>query len=501
MQDELTMSNRKQSHNRIIVAISIIIILSNLATLFIYLSGNGSESLNLKSILVEFIINMSIIGATIAWIKKGPDVELNKFITTLMVGLVIFIFDCLMSGSREVFADFYLVIILSVLYFNLGVTIFSFILVAGLHAVFVSLSGHSIGMEELMVRYLNFTWAGIAAAVIATIAGGYLQTAITKAHEAGEMTSNIKDVAATLVSEAELLNTSSGSLLSAATSTGDAAQKVNRGVEELACSADEEAFRVERTTAVVKEMAQALEAAGNSIQNVTEQSGRFKHIVQEGLATMTQQYKTMNHSKEAQEAAGIAVTNLTAKSGEIAHIVEIITSIASQTNLLALNAAIEAARAGDAGLGFAVVAEEVRKLAEQSGQAATSIANMIVEVREGIENTVNQINLATAMNNEQAQAVDKTGDMFKQVEKGALNIDESVQEVSAIIEEMLASTEQVVAEVEKILESSRESAAGTRRISALVEEQTLSINSVVEMVKELERTTENLEKMSVGLTA
>jgi methyl-accepting chemotaxis protein len=501
MQDELTRSNRRQSHNRIIAAISIIIILSNVATLFIYLSGNGSDNLTLRSILVEFVINMLIIGAAFAWIKKGPDIELNKFITTLMVGLVIFFFDCVMSGSREVFADFYLVIILSLLYFNLGVTIFSFILVAGLHAVFIALYGQGIGMDALIVRYLNFIWAGIGAAVIATIAGGYLQTAITKAHEAGEMNRNIKDVAATLVNEAELLNTSSGTLLSAATRTGDAAQQVNRSVEEMACAADEEAVRVERTTAVVKEMAQALGAAGNSIQNVTEQSERFKHIVQEGLATMTQQYQTMNRSKEAQEAAGRAVTDLTAKSGEIAHIVEIITNIASQTNLLALNAAIEAARAGDAGRGYAVVAEEVRKLAEQCGQAATTIANMIVEVREGIENTVNQINLATTMNSEQAQAVDKTGDMFKQVEKGALNIDESVQEVSAIIEEMLASTEQVVIEVEKMLESSRESAAGTRKISALVEEQTLSITSVVEMVKELERTTENLEKMSVGLTA
>lgn len=499
-ENEQLASNRKQSHFRIILAISIIIILANLATLFIYLSGKGSANLTLENILLEFTINMVIVGATIIWLKKGPDIELNKFITTLMVGLVIFIFNCLMNGSYEIFADFYLVIILSLLYFNLGVTVFSLLLVAGLHAIFATLFVHDISIPELIVRNLNFIWAGIAAAAIATIAGGFLQTAIAKAHESSEMTNNLKDVAANLVSEAELLNRSSHTLLSAATSTGDAARQVNSGVGDLACSADEEALRVERTTAVVKEMAQALEVAGDNIQNVTEQSGRFKVIVQEGLATMEQQHETMGRSKEAQEAAGIAVTALTAKSGEIAKIVEIITDIASQTNLLALNAAIEAARAGDAGRGFAVVAEEVRKLAEQSGQAATSIAHMIVEIQEGIENTVNQIELATMMNSEQGQAVDRTGDMFKQIEKGALNIDQSVQEVSAIVEEMLASTEQVVGEVEKMLASAQESAASTREISSLVGDQTFSINSIVEMVKELDRTTETLQTMAAGLT-
>jgi len=493
--------NRQESHQRIIIALSIIILLSNLAVLAIFLSGKGSAGLNLKSIFSELAINVIIVSATILWLKLAPETAFNKYLTMIMAGIVILLFDSLLSGSREIFADFYLIVILSLLYFDLGVTIFSFILMGVLHAIFIKIAGHSIGTEEMMVRYLNFFWAAIGAGTIAIIAKGFLLTAISKADEASTMTNSIKNVAEGLVSEAEHLAQSTNTLLTAANSTGDAARQVNTSVENLAQSANAGASRVERTTALIKEMAQALKVAGNSIQTVTDQSARFKHIVQDGMTTISQQYKTMERSNDAQVGASTAVTSLTEKSREIANISELITGIADQTNLLALNAAIEAARAGEAGRGFAVVAEEVRKLAEQSGQAASSIAHMIVEVQLGIESTVKQIEMATLMNDEEAQAVNKTSQAFQQVETGALNIDEAVQEVSAIVEQMLASTEQVVDEVDSMLHSSRETAANTRQISALVEEQNRSISSVVDMVQKLEQATDNLEKMASSLSA
>lgn len=497
--EQQLISNRRESHRRIILAISIIILLSNLAVLLIYFSGKGSAGLTLNSILIELATNIAIILTAIIWLKKGPETVFNQYITILMVGVVILLFNCQLSGSREVFADFYLVIILSLLYSDLGVTIFSTILVGVIHMIFVQITGLFLPTEEMLVRYLNFIWAGIGAAVIAIISRGFLQNAIVNAQEALEMTNSIKNVAENLVGESELLADASATLLTAATSTGDSAEQVQSGVEGLAGSAKEEAERVERTTEIIREMTMALKVAGNSIQTVTNQSAQFKNIVNAGLTTISQQQKTMERSVAVQESAGAAVNSLTEKSIAIANIVELITGIASQTNLLALNAAIEAARAGEAGRGFAVVAEEVRKLAEQSGRAATDIAHMIVEVQQGIDSTVKQINMTAVMNSEESEAVDKTSQMFKQVESGAFSIDEAIQEVSAIVEEMLASTEQVIEEVEKMLGSSRQTALTTQQISALVDDQNRSINSVVGMVKQLEQATEKLEKMASGL--
>ncbi|CFX51251.1 Methyl-accepting chemotaxis protein (MCP) signalling domain [Syntrophomonas zehnderi OL-4] len=497
--EQQIISNRQESHRRILLAITIIILLSNMAVLFIYFSGKGSAGLNLNSILIEMAINIAIILAAVIWLRKGPETVFNQYITILMVGAIILLFDCQLSGSREVFADFYLIIILSLLYSDLGVTIFSTLLVAVFHMIFVKTAGYVIPTEEMLVRYLNFIWAGIGAAVIAVISRGFMQTAIAKAHEAHEMTSSIKNVAENLAGESEFLAGASATLLTAAIRTGDSAEQVQAGIEGLAGSAKEEAERVERTTEIIREMTMALKVAGDRIQTVTNQSAQFKNIVNAGLKTMNQQQTIMERSKTAQDLASTAVSSLTEKSIAIANIVELITGIASQTNLLALNAAIEAARAGEAGRGFAVVAEEVRKLAEQSGQAATDIARMIVEVQQGIDSTVKQINMTAVMNNEETEAVNQTSQMFKQVESGAFSIDEAIQEVSAIVEEMLASTEQVIEEVEKMLGSSRHTSVTAQQITDLVDQQNRSISSVVEMVKQLEQATEQLEKMASGL--
>lgn len=498
-QEEAANMNKRESHKRILWAAAIIVTLSNIAVLGIFFSGRGSATLNLRSILIEIAVNILLFALAVIWAQKKPQLQATKYVTAFMVGAIILVFDCIMRGNQEIFGDLYLIIILSLLYYDLGVSIFSFILVALFNYILIRVSPHSIAIQEILVRYLNFTWAGIASVVIAKIAGGYLQTAMDRAYEAGKMTASMRDVANSLVDEADLLAQSSASLLNAATNTGNASRQVNAGVADIAKAAEEETMRVERTTGVIKEMVIALEEAGRNIETVTQQSIKFKSIVEDGLKTMHQQQKTMELSKKAQDAASEAVDILAVKSGEIAGIVDLITGISDQTNLLALNAAIEAARAGEAGRGFAVVAEEVRKLAEESRQAATHIAEMIVEVQQGIEGTVGQMDTAAEMNREESKAVAVTSEMFIQVEKGAISIDESVHEVSAIIEEMLASTEQVVGEVIKIQDSSRESTTNIARISSLVAEQDQSMNSVVEMVQQLERSAEQLQGMSSGL--
>src|ERR671930_577698 len=111
-------------------------------------------------------------------------------------------------------------------------------------------------------------------------------------------------------------------------------------------------------------------------------------LAQEGVGAAEQATEAMRSVRDSSESVTGAIRDLASKSDEIGAIVETITGIAGQTNLLALNAAIEAARAGEQGRGFAVVAEEVRKLAEESQQAAEEIADLVAEIQAETQKTV-----------------------------------------------------------------------------------------------------------------
>ncbi|MEA1960879.1 MAG: methyl-accepting chemotaxis protein [Bacillota bacterium] len=459
-----------------------VIIMANICALILYFSGKGGTSLKLNHILIEIIVLAIIISLTIAVTKKFDLGEKNKYLVMTVVAICILAFDLTLTGANWVLADFYLVMFLSLLYSDIWVSMYSSVLVFIGTAMVLILTPElrpAVNAEgEIAVMFMNYAWSTIGVGVAALSSSRLLKQFVKHAEQSNSTNQSMQSLARGVSGQADLVAQVSNQLMVSATDTARATKQVNSSAESLAQASNSSVLYVGRTNEVFREVTVALGTAGDNIQLVNEESTAFKQIVEEGLTAMQEQSRMMEISCQAQGAVGQAVDTLQGQTKQIEDIVALITNIASQTNLLALNAAIEATRAGETGRGFAVVAEEVRKLAEDSSEAARDIAALINAIRVGMEDTVDEIQRSHRINDEQSTTVLKTQEMFNMVANGASNIDNAIQEVSAVLQEVLASSEQVSCNIENISSSAQESAAGAQEITALTEQQVIAINTI-----------------------
>ncbi|WP_371375565.1 methyl-accepting chemotaxis protein [Sporomusa aerivorans] len=170
-----------------------------------------------------------------------------------------------------------------------------------------------------------------------------------------------------------------------------------------------------------------------------------------------------------------------------------ISGIAGQTNLLALNAAIEAARAGEQGKGFAVVAEEVRKLAEQSQEAAKHIASLIKEIQLDTGKAVTAMNDGTQEVKKGTGVVTSAGQSFDNIANLVTAVSRQIEEVSTAMQQLAAGSQQVVAQVQAIGAVSKEALGHTQTVSAATEEQSASMEEIAASSQSLAKMAEELQ--------
>jgi methyl-accepting chemotaxis protein len=247
------------------------------------------------------------------------------------------------------------------------------------------------------------------------------------------------------------------------------AEGVAAAAAQLASSSSQVAGATAHQSEAASAMAAAVEEMTVSINHVSD-SAREAHSVtaatgglsQEGNRVIQDTVAEMQHiSQTVGEAAG-TIQAVGESSQKISSIVQVIKDVAEQTNLLALNAAIEAARAGEQGRGFAVVADEVRKLAERTAQATTEISGMIEAVQGSAHAAVGTMQQAVARVGQGLGMAQKASDSMLGISDGAQKVVSAVNEISNALKEQSVASNDIAANVEKIAQMSEENSAATR---------------------------------------
>ncbi len=310
-----------------------------------------------------------------------------------------------------------------------------------------------------------------------------------------DMTSTLRTILQQVTNTSELVAASSEELTANSEETTKATEMIAHTMEEMANGSTQQIQSVEETVVIVKEVSTGVtQIASNARQvEITANKASEKAVLgNEAIGQAISQMKSINNTVNG--LSGV-VRGLGEKSNEIGQIIESITNIASQTNLLALNAAIEAARAGEQGRGFAVVADEVRKLAEESAKSAQQIASLISSIQGQTHEAVQSMDQATEEVDTGITVVNKAGESFQQIQQSVSQVANEIQEVSVAIEQISKSTDQIVSNVDVIAEVSETVSAGTQNVSAASEEQLASMEEIASSSSALSQMAEDLQVM------
>jgi methyl-accepting chemotaxis protein len=233
---------------------------------------------------------------------------------------------------------------------------------------------------------------------------------------------------------------------------------------------------VQQTTQATEQVAQtvqqvAVDAAQQSgaLSQVVGQVGDLAQVITESQTQAQSTAESMRSLNQNNQATAQIVKGLGERSAEIGNIIGTITEIAEQTNLLALNAAIEAARAGEQGRGFAVVADEVRKLAERSASATQEIRRIVSEVQESTHKTVTVIEGGIGEIQQGLEGSEKASSQLEVVTQSSRVINDAIVQVAGISEETSASSEEVSAAVEEITAQMIEAAKASQNLTHAAE--------------------------------
>ncbi len=335
------------------------------------------------------------------------------------------------------------------------------------------------------------------------------QTAAQAGQATTQIATTVQQVAMGITQETESINR-----------TAHSVELMSRAIDGVARGAQEQTASVTRAAEITSGISRTIEQVAGNAQSVNKDSAGAAEAARLGARTVAETVKGMKRIKEKVSLSAQAVTEMGTRSDQIGIIVETIEDIASQTNLLALNAAIEAARAGEHGKGFAVVADEVRKLAERAGGATKEIGGLIKGIQKTVSEAVksmeeggfeveNGVRLANESGDALAAILKAAEEVYRQAElagngttqmsNASNQLVTAVDDVSLVVEQNTAATKELAAGTSEVTRAIENIAAVSEENSAAIQEVSATTEEMSAQVAEVTTSAQTLAKMALSL--
>ncbi|MFD2629215.1 methyl-accepting chemotaxis protein [Oceanobacillus kapialis] len=303
-----------------------------------------------------------------------------------------------------------------------------------------------------------------------------------------EVIVQVRDKANNLAASSEQLNASSQQ-------NSVATEQITNSIQEVAAGVEDQSSKIDSSSRMAQQMSGSIQQIASSSNEVSTTAADATAVVSAGNKAIETTVGQMEFIKQTVHDLSGNIEGLGNKTREISKIVDVITNIAEQTNLLALNAAIEAARAGEHGKGFAVVADEVRKLAEQSSQSSEQIKDMIQSIQQESVEAVKAMETGTTEVDRGIEVVSQAGQSFTDITSFVNTVTSQIQQVASKIQEISSGTEQFVETFDTIAGISETTSGAAQNVSASTEEQLASMEEITDSANSLSVMAEELQEV------
>ncbi|MEH7107957.1 methyl-accepting chemotaxis protein [Bacillus sp. JJ1764] len=306
------------------------------------------------------------------------------------------------------------------------------------------------------------------------------------------MIENFRNLIKEVAQAIEQVASSAEQLSASSEETTKATNQIAAAIQEVAGGSDVQLQGTLDSSSAVKQMAVGIQNIADTVSHISVNSTETEKEVVSGNQSIQKAIQQMQNISVSFNESSLIVNQLTDRSQEIGQIALLISNIADQTNLLALNAAIEAARAGEHGRGFAVVADEVRKLAEQSAVSAKQVSELVSVIQRDSASSVQSMNKVNSEVHEGLNQIENVGEVFENILSATKDVTRLTQELASITPQMEASTEKVASSITEVAEIAKGSANSSRNVA-------YSSNEQLSAMKEIAASSGYLDKMAQDL--
>ena len=310
----------------------------------------------------------------------------------------------------------------------------------------------------------------------------------------GELSSLLGGVTAS----ADRVTAASRDMASTSEETGRAVGEIANAVGEVASGAERQVRMVESARELTESVGDRVRDSAQQAQETAAAADRAREIALAGVDGADEAVDVMRTVRDSSAGVRDTMQGLAGRSEQIGGIVATITAIADQTNLLALNAAIEAARAGEQGRGFAVVADEVRQLAEESQTAAASISTLIGEIQSETERAVHAVEEGAQRGETAMEIAASTRQRYSDIGEVVDEVNARVAAIAAQVQQVADEAARVQHEMSEVASVAEESSAASQQVSASTEQTSAATQQVAASAQELADTAAALDRLVKG---